>query len=179
MNCVSQNYRGLGNPQTEDELVALVTTKDPKIVFLMETKAKKYILERVGRRIQFTNLFVVPRVNTGGGLALFWKSDLDVDVQTFSTNHINAIVNQRVDDAWRFTGFYEDPDTANRENSWDLLRANLICLGFAWAILMKFCLQTRRWDGWIGQTTNAGVQGCFGLLSPKGPWFQWFSLHLV
>ena len=51
MNCLSWNCRGLGNPQTEDELVALVTAKDPKIVFLMETKAKKYILERVGSRI--------------------------------------------------------------------------------------------------------------------------------
>ena len=41
-----------GNPQTEDKLIALVTAKDPKLVFLMETKVKKYILERVGRRIQ-------------------------------------------------------------------------------------------------------------------------------
>ena len=113
MSCLSWNCRGLGNPQTKDELVALMTTKDPKIVFLMETKAEKYILERVGKRIQFTNLFVVPRVNKGGGLALFWKSDLDVDVQTFSTHHIDAIVNQRVDNAWHFIGFYGDPDTAN------------------------------------------------------------------
>ena len=94
MSCLSWNCRGLGNPQTEDELVALVTAKDPKLVFLMETKTEKYILERVGRRIQFTNLFVVPRVNTGGGLTLFWKSDLDVAVQTFFANHIDAIVNQ-------------------------------------------------------------------------------------
>ena len=94
MSCLSQNYRGLRNPQTEDELIALVTTKDPKLVFLMETKVEKYILERVGRRIQFTNLFVVPRVNTGGGLALYWKSDLDVDLQTFSNRHIDVIVNK-------------------------------------------------------------------------------------
>ena len=71
-----------------------MTTKDPKLVFLTETKVEKYILERVGRRIQFTNLFVVPRVNTGGGLALYWKSDLDVDVQTFSNRHIDVIVNK-------------------------------------------------------------------------------------
>lgn len=71
MSCLSWNCHGLKNPQTEDELVALVTAKDPKIVFSMETKVEKYILERVDRRIQFTNLFVVPRVNTGGGLALY------------------------------------------------------------------------------------------------------------
>ena len=94
MSCLSWNYRRLGNPQTEDEFVALVTAKDPKLVFLMETKVEKYILESVGRRIQFTNLFVVPRVNTGGGLALYWKSNLDVDVQTFFDYHIDVIVNK-------------------------------------------------------------------------------------
>ena len=83
-----------------------MTAKDPKLVFLMETKVEKYILERVGRRIQFTNLFVVPHVNIGGGLALYWKFDLDVDVQTFSNCHIDVIVNQGVDDAWHFIGFY-------------------------------------------------------------------------
>ena len=31
------------------------------------------------------------------------------------------MVNPRVDDAWRFTGFYGAPETANREDSWSLL----------------------------------------------------------
>ena len=30
MSCLSWNYRGLGNPQTEDELVAMVGNKDPQ-----------------------------------------------------------------------------------------------------------------------------------------------------
>ena len=80
MSCLSWNCRGLGNPQTVDEVVALVTTKDPKLVFLMETKANKPLLEKVGRRIQFTNLFFVPCINSCGGLALYWKSDFDMDV---------------------------------------------------------------------------------------------------
>ena len=80
MSCLSWNCRGLGNLQTEDELVALVKTKDPIIVFLMETKVEKFVLDRIGRKIHFTNLFLVPRVNSGGGLTLFWKSDVDASV---------------------------------------------------------------------------------------------------
>ena len=95
-----------------------MTTKDPKLVFLMETKADKPILERVGRRIQFINLFFVPRINSSGGLALYWKSDFDVNVQSFSNHHIDAFINHGVDDACRFTGFYGDPNTASQENSW-------------------------------------------------------------
>ena len=89
----------LGNPQIEDELVALVTTKDPKIVFLMETKAENFILDRIGRRIHFANLFFVLRINSGGGLALFWKFDVDAIVQTSSKCHIGVVINQGVDDA--------------------------------------------------------------------------------
>ena len=136
MSCLSWNYRGLGNPQTEDELVAFVSNKDPMLVFLMETKVEKYVLDRISRKIQYSNLFVVPRHNTGGGLALFWKTDSNVDVQSFSDRHIDAIIDHGVDDAWRFTGFYGDPDTASREDSWSLLRtlhnrSNLpwLCIG--------------------------------------------------
>ena len=71
MSYLSWNCRGLGNPQTKDEVVALVTAKDPMLVFLMETKADKPTLKRVGRKIHYTNFFFVPRVNTGGGLALY------------------------------------------------------------------------------------------------------------
>ena len=80
MSCLSWNCRGLGNPQTKDELVALLTTKDPIIVFLMETKVEKFVLDRIGRKIHFANPFLVPRVNSGGGLALFWKCDVDASV---------------------------------------------------------------------------------------------------
>ena len=92
MSCLSWNYCGLGNPQTEDELVALVGNKDPKLVFLMETKVEKVVLERVGRKIQKSNIFVVPRHNIGGGLALFWPIDTKVDIQSYSDHHIDAIL---------------------------------------------------------------------------------------
>ena len=48
MSCLSWNYRGLGNPQTKDELVALIRNKDPKLVFLMETKVEKSCLGKSG-----------------------------------------------------------------------------------------------------------------------------------
>ena len=60
MSCLSWNCCGLGNPQIEDELVALVGNKDPKLFFLMKTKVDKFMLERVGRKIQKCNIFVVP-----------------------------------------------------------------------------------------------------------------------
>lgn len=80
MSCLNWNCRGLGNQQIEDELITLVSNKDPKMVFLMETKVEKSTIERIGRKMQLTNIFVVPQINIGEGLALLWKVDFDVDV---------------------------------------------------------------------------------------------------
>ena len=97
MSCLSWNYRGLGNPQTKDELVTLVRNKVPKLIFLMETKVEKSVLARIGRKLQYANLFEVPHHNTRGGLALFWATNSNVDVKSFSKNHIDAIIDHEVD----------------------------------------------------------------------------------
>ena len=45
-----------------------------------------------------------------------------MDVQTYSPNHIDAIVtNDHGNRKWRFTGFYGHPETGKREESWRLL----------------------------------------------------------
>ena len=66
--------------------------------FLMETKVEKYVLERIGRKIQYSNLFIVPCYNTGGGLVLFCKTDFNVDMQSYSAHHIDTIIDRGVDD---------------------------------------------------------------------------------
>ena len=122
MSCLSWNCRGLGNPQTKAELADLVSKKDPKMVFLMETKVDMDVIEKISRKMQYKNYFVVPRHNRGGGLALLWKEDFAMKVLTSSDNHIDEVVDQGMDDTWRFTGFYGEPETASREHSWNLLR---------------------------------------------------------
>ena len=151
MSCLSWNCRGLGNPQTVDELVTLVGKKDPTVVFLMETKANVEVIEKVRRKIQFAHKFVVPRPNQGGGLALLWKEDFQLDVQTSSDNHIDAVVNQGMDDAWRITGFYGNPDSANREDSWSLLRDLSRRYSLPWVCIGDFneILKAEEKQGWL------------------------------
>ena len=50
MSCLSWNCRGLGNPQTVDELVTLVGKKDPNVGFLMETKSMLKLLRRFAEK---------------------------------------------------------------------------------------------------------------------------------
>ena len=75
------------------------------------------------QKIQFENIFVAPRPNRGGGLVLFWRSLIDVSVVGSSKNFIDAIINRNKEDEWRFTGFYGEPETHKRLESWEQLRS--------------------------------------------------------
>ena len=65
----------------------------------METKLEKIPMEIIGRKMQFNNIFVVPCVNMAGGLALLWREEINLDIQTYYDRHIDAIINHGVDDA--------------------------------------------------------------------------------
>lgn len=58
-----------------------------------------------------------------GGLALCWKEGTKVDMQTYSQTHIDALVDGGPEIGWwHLTGFYGDPNTANRAESWAKLK---------------------------------------------------------
>ena len=100
----------------------MVQAKAPSVVFLAETLADEARLDYLKDRIQFDRKFFVPRVNNGGGSVLFWKNSVEIDIESSSVNHIDATVNKNSNDPWRFTGFYGEPETHKRQESWDLLR---------------------------------------------------------
>ena len=107
----------------------LVWAKDPSIVFIAKTWANEARLKQIKKDIQFDYLFFVPRVNRKGGLAMLWKNSINLSIESFSKNHIDSIIDKGSNEAWRFIGFYGEPNTQKRKESWDLL-----------------CLQNRHFD---------------------------------
>lgn len=57
---------------------------------------------------------MVPSCGKSGGLALFWKDAIKLDVQTYSLTHIGALVGGGEEIGWHLTGFYGDPNTTKR-----------------------------------------------------------------
>ena len=57
------------------------------------------------KKIQFQNMFVSPRTTRGGGLVLFWRESVNLSVEGFDKNHIDAIINKNKENEWRFTAF--------------------------------------------------------------------------
>lgn len=96
----------------------VVRKEDPSLVFLIETKIPKMDLLEIKRKLDHFQGLAVPSVGKSGGLALLWKKDVIVKVQTFSERHIDAIISGGAGDKqWRFTGFYSNPETSKREES--------------------------------------------------------------
>jgi exonuclease III len=138
MNCLTWNCRGLGNPRTVQELARLVRAQDPTVVFLIETWQDDSPLERLRCHLQFDHKFVVKSRNKGGGLCLFWKSEVKLKVHSYSISHIDAIINETESDAWRLTSFYGAPETQHREDSWTLLRRLNSQFSLPWCCMGDF-----------------------------------------
>ena len=118
MSLIVWNYYRFGNLRTGKELEGMVRAKDPSAIFIAETWADEARLKEIQHNIEFQNLFFVERNNRGGGLVLYWKNSFDLHIDTFSKNHIDAIINQGKVEAWRFTGFYGELVTHKRFESW-------------------------------------------------------------
>ena len=138
MSLLVWNCRGLGNPCTGKELGDLVRAKDPSVVFIAETWADKARLKVLKNTLLFDEMFVVPRINRGGGLVLFWKNSIKVSVKTSSRNHIDSIIGEGSVGAWRFTGFYGEPVTHIRHESWELLQSLNRSFNLPWLVAGDF-----------------------------------------
>ena len=94
MNSLCWNCRGIGNPRTVFALRDYVRRRNPRIVFLSETKSKNRRMEKVKFNLGFTNGLYVPSRGWSGGLALLWSSDTNLEIKSYSNHHIDAIITE-------------------------------------------------------------------------------------
>ncbi|KAJ8775289.1 hypothetical protein K2173_020293 [Erythroxylum novogranatense] len=114
--------RGAGNPSAVRALQELVRSYRPVILFLMETKVHGRRMEVLRSQLSFAHCFSVDSIGIGGGLSIFWSTDIQLHVSGYSSNFIDCEI--RSDGTqWRLTGFYGFPDRTRRQASWNLLRA--------------------------------------------------------
>ena len=71
----------------------------PSVVFIAETWTDKARLDRTLSKINFDKKWVVPRLNRGGGLVLFWKSSINIEVVDSHRYYVDTIINGNTEDA--------------------------------------------------------------------------------
>ena len=90
---------------------------------MVETKLLEDAMKGKKYEVGFTQGLIVPSDGKSEGLALLWKQDLNVSVKGYSRWYIDAIVDTKSDvGTWRFTGFYDQPGTSKRYESWAQLK---------------------------------------------------------
>ncbi|XP_057444610.1 uncharacterized protein LOC130736850 [Lotus japonicus] len=113
MKILSWNCRGLGNLQTVRVLKKLIHSKDPDVVFLMETKLyTSEALQHIGRGN-----------SRAGGLCLWWRSDLQLEIINASLHHILCTI-LHPDEAIPMTmvGLYGHPEEGRKIETWNLIK---------------------------------------------------------
>lgn len=93
MKIISWNVRGLGNTRTFLALKDILRERKPHILFICETKLRPVQMTSRSKEMGFDNCFNVSRNGMGGGLALMWSNDVDVNIVSYSNHHIDAVVN--------------------------------------------------------------------------------------
>ena len=92
MIALSWNCRGLGTPRSVRALRECVRRWDPKVVFLSETKKNIAGMKRVKVKLDFVNGFYVQREGKGGGLAMLWRKEVNLEIKSFSKHHIDTMI---------------------------------------------------------------------------------------
>ncbi|KAH7865092.1 hypothetical protein Vadar_002098 [Vaccinium darrowii] len=80
---------GVGASPNIPDLTRVMYNPSSPVVFLMETKNNRNTLDRFRKRLQFPNSCYVDPIGLSGGLALWWKDEVDVEVRWKSKNIIS------------------------------------------------------------------------------------------
>jgi hypothetical protein len=79
-----------------------------------------------------TNMVVEDCKGKSGGLAVFWKKEINFHLRDVSRFYIDGDVTESDGFVWRFTGFYGEPRTDQKELSWKALQTLNAARKFPW-----------------------------------------------
>lgn len=123
MKLLCWNCQGLDNPLTVHALKALLTKEKPDLLFLMETKNRELVLNRLQHMLHYNRSFVQNPVGTVGGIAVFWNDTISLEIEGFSEDYFDMVCGDLSDDQlMRITCLHAPFSYHNRQLFWETLR---------------------------------------------------------
>jgi len=160
MSFVSWNCRGLGNLSVVPKLKFLVRYYNPDALFLSETLVNINKIEEFRYMLGYDYCFAPDRVGRGGGVALFWRKTINCTIVIYSSNHINAKIEENNNNSWLLTGFYGYPEGGRQRDSWKFLCQLAGSTNLPWCIFVDFndILHAQEKKGWA-ERSNWLIRG--------------------
>lgn len=104
----------------------------------MEIQLDKEGFDKHYGELPFPNKIIVKKPNSGGGLALIWKNEVQRELINYIANHILVKVREEAEYEWWLACFYGWPDVTQRNRSWELLTHIKSFVGMSWLCIGDF-----------------------------------------
>lgn len=101
------------------------------MVFLVETKCRNNIGQKIILELNFNCFLCVPSNGFSRGLMLLWNNEWDVQMKSYSQGHIDAVITMN-GLKWQFSGIYGQSVQDKRHETWDLIRRLHIISDLYW-----------------------------------------------
>lgn len=134
------NCRGLGHPATVQTLRELCNSHRPTVLFLSELKIDNFPrIQQIALSLKFDKLHVMLAKGSSGGIAIFWKNLIDLQIVASTDHYISALIlNDPLAAPWMFTGVYGPMNPILKPGFW----AELAIIGQnfdgAWVVASDF-----------------------------------------
>lgn len=137
MKICAWNCQGIGGTLIVHCLRGIIKSRQPDLIFLMETKNKDEVVQAVARRMKYGNCLIEPAEGKSGGLCIMWSWEGKIDIISQGKYCITLKVEDPNNNSeWFLLFIYGPTDFNTRKILWDELvgigeirKESWLCLG--------------------------------------------------
>ena len=136
MRIFAWNCRGAGRTSTIRAIRELIRESNPELVFLSETKSKTPRIGKINSKLKYVDFHYVEPSGCFGGLALFWRLGVDLEVVYSDLNLIAALVySDPPNSPWLLFAVYGPCKSSKKLNFWRMIENMVLSFSVPWVII--------------------------------------------
>lgn len=154
------NYRGLGHASTVRASRDLCNSHRPNLIFLSETKICDNLrIQKLIQVLKFDDMIMILSNVASSGVALIWKSSLDIKIVASIENFITILVlNDHEQQPWQLTRVYGPVNPYLKPALWDDLKYISDSFTSPWCLAGDFDIILEQKDKLVGQPFTSESQ---------------------